>query len=971
MAEGLAAIGLAGNIIQFISFSFVLLSKSRELRQSVSGALNEHVDLTIVSQDISALSSRLTLNAASPSRLCNIAERCNIIAEELLDAVSGLQHKQHGTRSAKSTTRWQSFRKALKFVWGKAHIEELQARLELLRNQVTMHLVSDTNDNQIQLIDLLEDWKKKNIQTGYGITSQIQALDSQLQATQKRISALHCDAFWKKLHDRFCQLSSEVHRASQCHMIIASLRYECMHIRQSAIRDAHQRTFAWMYNNSIPDIGASNSDIRFAQWLQHGSGIYWITGKPGSGKSTLMKHLYEHDETIRTLQVWSGNVPLVRACFYFWSPGQQMQKSLEGLLQTLLYHVLYACPELAPTICPERWNAEPQPHDITLPKPWNLSELQRAFALFRAQSTVNTRFYFQIDGLDEYYGDSWDVIETLKDLSSTPNVKLCLSSRPWNCFQDSFGMANANVLRLHDFTRPDIELFARENLLSYDRTTDLEPNLFDDLIHDIGERAQGVFLWVRLVVKSLRNGMINEDPVSLLQERLRAIPSDLEEFFEHILGSVERIYRSRMAGTFLAAMRSPRQLKLIHYYFLEQGNTTFGFEMPSKRWRHSSIQKRATQTERRLNGRFKGLLEAASPTDAELENERTRPFHTACGLNCDIIRFAASIGYANYLSYRMHKDGSVLDLNCILKHAIACPQLFELGVDPNFVVNGASNWISFADEVTISMDGRRKDQCWTVLEMFLEQGVDVNMAISSWISMLTRIDATLEDNLRTTLRYFKRLFSRGLNPNATLRGTTLSKAFLRTLASDSLHLPTASQRIKHEILREFLRYGADISVVYNDRTPDGWLTCVCQELATGRSSSKDLLIPRIEQYRILLEHALDPNVVTHGDRTLWEVLLEAMRNGVQQSVHDIEFKQLVRDMLHLSLQYGADHYVPGIPQLLIVAMPIALFSDDELADLDRALQREDDYRECRAKSQYIHPSFHTLATGTAGRETQT
>ncbi|KAI4950203.1 hypothetical protein J4E91_004859 [Alternaria rosae] len=640
-------------------------------------------------------------------------------------------------------------------------------------------------------------------------------------------------------------------------------------------------------------------------------------------------------------------------------------------------------------------------------------------------------------------------------------------------------MANANVLRLHDFTRPDIELFARENLLSYDRTTDLEPNLFDDLIHDIGERAQGVFLWVRLVVKSLRNGMINEDPVSLLQERLRAIPSDLEEFFEHILGSVERIYRSRMAGTFLAAMRSPRQLKLIHYYFLEQGNTTFGFEMPSKRWRHSSIQKRATQTERRLNGRFKGLLEAASPTDvsaqtkvdflhrtlndflatkrmrekleswasneldtftgisrtliaeskfierfscpstlklavelasqgalktgntadcfevidqAELENERTRPFHTACGLNCDIIRFAASIGYANYLSYRMHKDGSVLDLNscpvgsdesyelCLpssverhfaLGHRQArfipsflravgttmipslVKQLFELGVDPNFVVNGASNWISFADEVTISMDGRRKDQCWAVLEMFLEQGVDVNMAISSWISMLTRIDATLEDNLRTTLRYFKRLFSRGLNPNATLRGTTLSKAFLRTLPSDSLHLPTASQRIKHEILREFLRYGADISVVYNDRTPDGWLTCVCQELATGRSSSKDLLIPRIEQYRILLEHALDPNVVTHGDRTLWEVLLEAMRNGVQQSVHDIEFKQLVRDMLHLSLQYGADHYVPGIPQLLIVAMPIALFSDDELADLDRALQREDDYRECRAKSQYI------------------
>ncbi|KAI4674294.1 uncharacterized protein J4E84_010669 [Alternaria hordeiaustralica] len=241
MAEGLAAIGLAGNIIQFISFSFVLLSKSRELHQSASGALNEHVDLTIVSQDISALSTRITSNAASPSRLCDIAKRCNIIAEELLDAVSELQHKQNGTRSATATT----------------------------------------SDNQIQLIDLLEDWKKKNVQTGYGMTSQIQALDSQLQATQQRISDLHGDTFWKKLHDRFSQLSSEVHRASQCHMIIASLRYECMHIRQSAIRDAHQRTFAWMYNDSVPDTRVSNSNIRFAHWLQNGSGIYWVTGKPG------------------------------------------------------------------------------------------------------------------------------------------------------------------------------------------------------------------------------------------------------------------------------------------------------------------------------------------------------------------------------------------------------------------------------------------------------------------------------------------------------------------------------------------------------------------------------------------------------------------------------------------------------------------------------------------------------------------
>ena len=143
MAEGLAAIGLAGNIIQFISFSFVLVSKTKELHQSVSGTLNENVDLEIISQDIRTLSKRITASACSTRRLSEIAHRCDTIAKELLDAVTKL-HRKYGPRSGNLPTRWQSFRRALESVWGKAHIEELKARLGALRDQVAMHLVSDT-----------------------------------------------------------------------------------------------------------------------------------------------------------------------------------------------------------------------------------------------------------------------------------------------------------------------------------------------------------------------------------------------------------------------------------------------------------------------------------------------------------------------------------------------------------------------------------------------------------------------------------------------------------------------------------------------------------------------------------------------------------------------------------------------------------------------------------------------------------
>jgi hypothetical protein len=144
MIEGLAAIGLAGNIVQFVSFSFALVSKSKEIQQSASGLSNEIVDLNTVSQDIRTFSRGLLVNATSSTRLSDIAKRCDTIAEELLEAISKLQDEKHVPGSGIRPTRWHSFRKALKCVWGKGHIDELKARLELLRDQVTLHLVSDT-----------------------------------------------------------------------------------------------------------------------------------------------------------------------------------------------------------------------------------------------------------------------------------------------------------------------------------------------------------------------------------------------------------------------------------------------------------------------------------------------------------------------------------------------------------------------------------------------------------------------------------------------------------------------------------------------------------------------------------------------------------------------------------------------------------------------------------------------------------
>ena len=123
------------------------------------------------------------------------------------------------------------------------------------------------------------------MQTSYGITAQIQDLDIQLQATQKGVSNLHGDGFWKRLDDCFSQLALKVHEVSRSHMIVASLRYECMQMRQNAIKDAHGETFAWVYNDDNHETSGSRPYSGFAQWLQRGCGIYWVTGKPGKSST--------------------------------------------------------------------------------------------------------------------------------------------------------------------------------------------------------------------------------------------------------------------------------------------------------------------------------------------------------------------------------------------------------------------------------------------------------------------------------------------------------------------------------------------------------------------------------------------------------------------------------------------------------------------------------------------------------------
>jgi hypothetical protein len=294
--------------------------------------------------------------------------------------------------------------------------------------------------------------------------------------------------------------------------LLESLRFETMNHRHDSIPEAHQRTFEWIFSDPNTK-GKAWSD--FTQWLHSGSGIYWINGKAGSGKSTLMRFVVEHPRTRAGLEHWAQGGEVGLPSFYFWNSGVAEQRSQLGLLQTMLCQILERYTEFIHAVFPDEWNKqiEHARHNIPINVgKWSLPRLQTAFTNLIQQTSERLRLCVFIDGFDEFDGDHEALAEYFLGLSKSPHVKFCISSRPWQVFVETF--KEFPSLRLQDLTHDDIQLYV-EDKLGIDERMQCLSNLasfkmeHDELVKEVVRKADGVFLWVTLIIKSLLRGLRN------------------------------------------------------------------------------------------------------------------------------------------------------------------------------------------------------------------------------------------------------------------------------------------------------------------------------------------------------------------------------------------------------------------------------------------------------------------------------
>ena len=519
--EPLSALGVASNLLQLVDFVARLAKTIGNVLDSSLEALPVNIKLSEHSARYKTLYENVQFILERQQQLSDSEKAANEAASNLFDEVNSLDRELKDLEISGASTKMgkgiSTIGQFLRTRRKHNDFDERRRKLDELTNLLSARLLlmlQERTDSKLE--DLKSAIEDEGIRNSKDVRQMYKTVLNLVRGQEQREAKERTES------------------------ISRSLLFESMDHRRNIIPERHRKTFEWCFQEG---------ESPLLNWLETGNNMFWICGKAGAGKSTFMKFLGSHRKTVQALKKWSGSKNLIVAEHYFYYAGSLMQRSHQGLLQSLLAQVLRAgsTRNFASKICPERWYGD----DFEVSRVWSRDEITEA--LLALDKLDATNFCFFIDGLDEYYPHTEHdrLISELTSIVSLPNIKICTSSRPWTEFVEAFG-SNAEQLRLEELTKSDIAEYAKESIKAAtpsvgSSAVQYTPTTLDELGLRITERAQGVFLWVYLVVSALKEHLKARNSVEKLFDCIKSFPADLEEYFRGLI--YDRIHKTLQNDT--------------------------------------------------------------------------------------------------------------------------------------------------------------------------------------------------------------------------------------------------------------------------------------------------------------------------------------------------------------------------------------------------------------------------------------
>lgn len=324
------------------------------------------------------------------------------------------------------------------------------------------------------------------------------------------------------------------HLTSEQQDCLQSLYFPEMNERRNGIDDPANGTCKWLAKNPT-----------YLKWFEHQNGMLWIKGKPGAGKSTLMKHAFWGAEQIR-----GGDAVL--ASFFFHGRGASIQKSVTGLFRSLLHQLLLQLPELLTDFsCLHKKRTERE-GQCGVKWEWHEKELRNFFKVRVTEAARMRTIRLYIDALDESGEEiAVELFDFFQHFSSL--LAICFSCRHYPLIASKNGLE----ICVESLNGPDIDTYIRTSI-----NTSILP-----IRDEIAAKSLGSFQWVALVVRLISRLHRNGKSLAVLKSKIKQLPSELNGLYRELLGSLDEEDLSESLLLMQWVLFSLRPLKLSELRF--------------------------------------------------------------------------------------------------------------------------------------------------------------------------------------------------------------------------------------------------------------------------------------------------------------------------------------------------------------------------------------------------------------------
>ena len=301
---------------------------------------------------------------------------------------------------------------------------------------------------------------------------------------------------------------------------------------------------------------------------------------------------------------------------FFSNSGTIPQRSFESLLKHLLERLLEQETELFETIVElvrelaEQYQCNAESFQLQ----WSVASLKNALLELVANGRPNMKVLLIVDALDECDGvpirDCLAYFQQLTSPKHQVGVKVCFSSRHFPEELITGPLAN-NGFVLEQKNSRDISNFVNDNI-------SFIGVLGDNVAHrheiksEILRKADGIFLWVKIVLQELESSHDNGATFAELKSSLVELPDKLHGLYQSLLAKIGDGFLEETNTMLALILSAQRPLTLSEFRMAIAFSRGLSFESQSAMQKSQDIVQSDMTMKKRIRSRTGGILEVAA-----------------------------------------------------------------------------------------------------------------------------------------------------------------------------------------------------------------------------------------------------------------------------------------------------------------------------------------------------------------------